>query len=460
MKDKISEREYILKLLYKLESDNKYSNLVRDELFKEGTITESQKAFINQLFFGVLSRKITIDAIIAKNSKIKANKISPWINNILRIGIYQIIYLEKIPVSAACNESVKLARKYGHSASAGFVNAILRNVAAQVESLKDNSTDSEKLTADLLDISKSNTIKKISLLHSHPEWMVEEWIRQLGEEFTEDLCRANNQTPQTSIRVNITKAKRETLLELLGQNGLDCELSKYSEQGIIIKKGSPINQYYNEGLYSVQDEAAMLVAEILSPNPGEVIADVCSAPGGKTAHIAELMGNKGKIFAFDIHEHRLELVKKTVERLGIGIVEPMLFDAAKVNSDLAGKCDKVLVDAPCSGLGVIRRKPEIKWTRNRDDIKELVKLQKRILSSSAGYVKPGGRLVYSTCTLNNEENEKVIEDFLKNSSNFDIDFQYMEKYCIINKDNGLYNIKLYPNINNTDGFFICAFKRL
>lgn len=458
--EKISAREYALKLLYKVEKENKYSNIIRDELFKEDNLSESDRSFFNQLFFGVLSRKLTIDAIISKKSKIKPNKISPWINNALRIGIYQIIFLNRIPVSAACSESVKLAKKYGHSASASFVNAILRNLVRDIQAVKEEGLDNEELVTKILDFSDCSKVEKVSLLYSHPEWIVEKWFEQLGEEFTEKLCEANNKIPLTTIRVNINKASRQQLQDLLKQKGIDCEFTKYSNQGIILTKGNPINEFYNEGLYTVQDEAAMLVSEILQPKAGEVIADVCSAPGGKTTHIAELMGNKGKIYAFDIHPHRVNLVAKAAKRLGINIIEPIEHDATQIIDSLIGKCDRVLVDAPCSGLGVIRRKPEIKWTRNKENIIELISIQNRIFSTCSQYVKPGGRLVYSTCTINSEENEAVIKEFLDNNKDFNVDIEAIEKFCILNNSSKKKSVAFYPNVHNTDGFFIAVLKRI
>jgi len=460
MREKYSAREYILRLLYKVDVESKYSNIIRDELFKEGLLNESDKSFVNQIFFGVISRKLTLDTIIASKSKVKPNKISSWISNILRMGLYQIIYLNKIPVSAACSESVKLAKKYGHSASASFVNAILRNTVREIENLKNQNADYQQLILRLLDTSKYSKIRIMSVMHSHPEWMVEEWHRQFGEKFTEELCKANNQVPLTSVRTNITRTSREDVIELLKQKGFDCEMSNYSKQGIILKKGNPINELYNAGLYTVQDEAAMLVSEIMAPQPGEIIADVCSAPGGKTTHIAELMENRGKIYAFDIHPHRIGLVKETAIRLGINIIESLIHDAIEVKEDLVYNCDRVLADVPCSGLGVIRRKPEIKWSRTKTEIEEITRIQKRILMASSKYVKIGGRLIYSTCTINVEENQKILKDFLKENNNFSIDFEALNKYYIHNKSEERDFITLYPNVHNTDGFFITALKRI
>ncbi|MGE5474869.1 MAG: 16S rRNA (cytosine(967)-C(5))-methyltransferase RsmB [Ignavibacteriales bacterium] len=460
MGEKISAREYALKLLYKVENENKYSNIIRDELFNEGNLSEADRAFLNQLFFGVLSRKLTLDAVISKKSKVKSNKISPWINNTLRLGLYQIIFLDRIPVSAACSESVKLAKRYGHSASASFVNAILRSTARELETIKNQGASNEELISKLLELNDCNNIKRVSMLYSHPEWMIEKWFSQLGEEFTEELCRANNTTPLTTIRVNTNKASRQQVQDMLKEKGIECEFSRYSNQGIVLKKGSPINDLYNDGLYTVQDEAAMLVSELLEPKAGETIADVCAAPGGKTTHIAELMENRGKIVAFDIHPHRVDLIAKTAKRLGINIIEPTVHDASQVNNSLVGKCDRVLVDVPCSGLGVIRRKPEIKWTRNQEEITEIVDIQRNILSVSSKYVKNGGRLIYSTCTINNEENEIIIEEFLRLNDNFKIDIEAMQKYCILNKNEVKGNFAFYPNIHNTDGFFIVVLKKM
>jgi len=262
------------------------------------------------------------------------------------------------------------------------------------------------------------------------------------------------------IRANTLLISRENLIEMFNEKGIKVSESKISKNGLIFQQGNPINELFHKGMYTVQDEAAMLVSEVLDPKPGEMVADICSAPGGKTTHIAQLMENRGKIYAWDIHRHRVELVEKAAQRLGVNIIETRLQDAAQLNETLIGKCDKVLIDAPCSGLGVIRRKPEIKWTRTEEDLDTLAGLQRKILAAASNYVKNGGRMVYSTCTLNEDENEKVVEEFINKNKNFEIETVEKKKYDILsNKEVNDY-LNLYPNIHGTDGFFIASLKRL
>ena len=440
-----SAREIALKALYKVDAEQGYSNLVLDEIFSTEKVNAIDKPLITEIVYGVITRKLTLDYIIGLYSKIKGNKISPWIKNILRIGLYQIFYLSKIPVSAACNESVKLARRYGHQASAGFVNAVLRKAA--------NSP------IDYNQFNGADNVKRISIIYSHPEWIVKRWIDEFGKDFTEELCKANNEKPHIAIRVNTLKTNIIKLTDLLNSKGIEFIESNFLDLALILRQGNPINELYESGMYTVQDEAAMLVSEILDPKPEDIVADVCSAPGGKTTHIAQLMENQGKIFAYDIHPHRVELVKKAAERLNVKIIESKVHDATQLIDNLIEKCDKVLVDAPCSGLGVIRRKPEIKWSRKEEDLNELSKLQKKILNISSKYVKSGGRIVYSTCTLNRGENEDIVYDFLKNNKNFTLESCNIKSYDIDSINRKTQYIHLYPNIHKTDGFFIASMKK-
>lgn len=452
MEPVISAREAALKALYRIETEKGYSNIVLDEIFYRMPVKDIDKPLVTEIVYGVTSRKLTLDYIIGRFSNIKLNKISPWIINILRMGIYQILFLEKIPASAACNEGVKLARKYGHKASSGFVNAILRKTA---------SLHSQKETEALLEelVQTDDEIERASIIYSHPIWMIKMWNKQIGLPFTGELCRANNQKARIALRVNTLKTSRQELADILQKEGFETEESNIAENALILKKGNPINKFYEKGLYTVQDEAAMLVSEILDPKPGETVVDACSAPGGKTTHMAQLMNDEGKIYAFDIHKHRLELVEKTAKRLGAGIIEVKLHDAAKPDESLTGKCDKVLVDAPCSGLGVIRRKPEIKWSRNEEELKELAELQKRILQTASQYLKPDGRLVYSTCTINGAENEKIVEEFLEKNSGFAVDKITVKISVNSGKINSGKYLHMYPCIHGTDGFFIASIKR-
>lgn len=424
----ISPREKALLTLYDIEFKEKYSNLALKETLLHD-VQRRDKAFITQLVYGVVRRKLTLDYIISQYSKVKLKKLSKYVILILRMGVYQIYFLNSVPDGAAVNESVLLAKKYCGK-SAGFVNAVLHSVIRGRDTLE---YPEEK-------------IKFLSVKYSFPEGIVK-ILNQY--DFCEDLLTALNKEPETSIRIN----------RLMGQDIEieDAELKKtpvYEYARIASGFDIENSKEYREGRFIAQDVAAMMASEALAPKPGEFCIDVCAAPGGKTTHLAELMQNRGRIIAFDIHSHKAEIIRKNAARMGIDIIEAMQHDALEPDESLIGKADRVLADVPCSGLGIIRRKPDIKW--NKDDIAALPVLQYKILETAAEYVKPGGYLVYSTCTLNRSENEDVICEFVKEHHEFE--FDEIKLPGSLSRDNGGY-ITLFPNIDGTDGFFISKIKR-
>lgn len=445
----MNAREAALKVLVDTEEKGAYSNIALNKLLNGADLNPMDKGLVTELVYGTLKNKTLIDYYIASFSKVKLKKISFWILNILRIGIYQLLYSDKIPVSAACNESVKLAKKYGHSASSGFVNAILRNIARAGQDIKlpDRDKDIELY---------------LSVKYSHPKWMVELFLKEHGAEFTEQLLLANNEVPKLSVRTNTLKVNRNSVIDILKNEGARAEASTISSLGVVVEGlASPANsKAFEKGFFQVQDESSMLVASVLSPKKGDFVIDVCSAPGGKTTHIAQLMNNEGRILAFDIHPHKLELVQENAQRLGINIIETCKQDASIKLTDYVEKADCVLVDAPCSGLGIIRRKPDIKWTRTLEDIESLKKIQRDILRVCSSYVKPQGTLVYSTCTILKDENDNTINDFLSQNQDFCIENieAYLEEPLKKYVDTRGY-LQLYPNVQGTDGFFICRMKR-
>lgn len=424
----MNAREIALNVLYKIEVGEAYSNLILDKEFKKSDLSNEDKALASQIVYGVLTWKITLDEIIKKHSTLKLKKISPWIINILRMGIYQICYLDKIPESAAVNESVNLAKKYGHPSSAKFVNAVLRKIKKNEENL-------------LLDYIKEKGYSNeeiLSVMTSHPLWMVHKFIEEYGENFALDLLNANNKSPDVTLRVNTLRTNREELLKLFELKHIDARVGNLQDS-IIVKR----LKTFDEKLYVVQDEAAQLACLKLDPQKDELILDCCSSPGGKTTYISMLMKDTGRVDAWDIHEHRVELVKELAKTLGINNIKVSLNDATVYQSHLRERYDRVLLDVPCSGLGVIRKKPDIKWTRKEEDLEELIDVQKKILENGAMYLKRGGILVYSTCTVLKEENERQIADFLKSHS----DFELVEQ------------VKLFPNSSDTDGFYIAKLHR-
>lgn len=437
-----TEREISFAVLNDIYNKDAFSNIALEKYLKLENDKRKQN-FVRELVYGVLENNIFIEHIISKSSKVKMKKIHKNILIILKMGIYQIIFMDSVPDSAAVNESVILAKKHGNKGSIGYVNGILRNI----------SRNKEKFT----EVNVEDPSNRISIKYSHPKWLVDEWIREYGFEFTEDLLKSNNKKPELNIRINTLKTNKEKLINNLEKKGFIIKEGKYSEDALIIENPFKISQTqeFINGEFTIQDESSTLVAQIMDPRPGSVVIDVCSAPGGKATHIAQKMNNKGKIISRDIYDHKIKLIEDNSSRLGIDIIETGVFDALKLDKSLINSADYVLVDAPCSGLGLIRRKPEIKRNKVKDDIDTLSNLQSRILNNAKEYLKVGGILLYSTCTLGKKENLEVIEAFLEKNPNFKT--VNIEKYI---KDNKKFNtldkgyIQLYPNIHETDGFFI------
>ncbi len=467
MIDKV--RELALKVLYDIDINGAYSNIALDKAFslvrKNENTQENFEArdfgFVSEIVYGTVSWRLTIDAIIKKYSSLKLKKISPWILNILRMSIFQILFLDKVPKSAAVNEGVNLAKRYGHKASSNFVNAVLRNV-----DIKDYEA--------FFDI--KDDVERISKTTSMPLWLVEMLLRQTNYNYkkVEQICKASNLKPNLSIRVNCLKTDVDDF-----KNQLQNLSNDVVETGTKIKfKNGIINNFlivdgvknieklklFQDGLFTVQDEAAGLIPNILNPKPNDKVLDACSSPGGKTTYIAELMENKGEIEAWDLHKHRVKLVEQTANRLGISIIRTKIQDATQYKKEYEEYFDKILLDVPCLGIGVLKRKPDIKWQRKPEDIKNITKLQKQILDNCSKYLKKGGNLVYSTCSILKEENEDVIQDFLQKHKNFSIKKIDKEINNII-EDSFLKKfvekrdfIQLYQN-EKTDGFFICKLQK-
>lgn len=431
-------RELALKILYKIDKEQAYSNIVLNEEVKQNrqNLNEKDIGLISEIVYGVTTWRLTLDEIIKKYSKIKLKKISPWILNILRMGIYQIIFLDKIPKSAAVNESVNLAKRYGHASSSNFVNAILRKI---------EKTDFEEL------FKIEDNVERISKTTSMPEWIIEKLLKNNTINEVEQICKNSNFRPQITIRINKLKTSKGELKTELKKQNVECEdiyvNEKLIEDFMILKKIRNIENFdlFKNGYFTVQDISAGLTAKILNPKPNEVVLDACSAPGGKTTYMAELMKNKGLIEAWDIHQHRTKLVEQNAKRLGIDIIKTKVKDASIYDETLNEKFDKILLDVPCLGMGVIKRKPDIKWQRKKEDVGEITKIQKIILEKCSKYLKHGGKLVYSTCSILKEENEDVIFEFVGKNQDFII---------VPNT-----TINIVPD-KNKDGFFICKLKKL
>lgn len=425
------ERRIAFNVLMDVEEKKAYSHLALNH--HTSRAKPETKALARRMVYGVLENKLYIDFLINHYLDEGKKDIGLVERNILRLGIYQIIYMETIPDYAAVSETVNLASRYKKGME-GFINAILRNYLRSGEEIK--LPDREKDEALYL-----------SIKYSYSKWMVDMWLSEYGSDFTEELLAAGNKTPALNIRPNLLKTSKKDMRRRLEQKIYRVAEAKLSNVALKIMEapaGEILTQtdFYLNGMLSIQDEGSMLAVEILDPKAGEFIVDSCAAPGGKAMYMAETMGNKGRILARDLYRKKLDLLDKESARLGIDIVESQTWDSESVDSSLEEKADRVLVDAPCSGLGTVRRKPEIKYKEEKE-IKDLPGIQKRILSASSKYVKPGGILVYSTCTINKEENSEVTKEFLMFNENF-------EK---------LEEIQLLPNINDTDGFYICKMQR-
>ena len=433
-------REIALKTLYKIDKEEAYSNIALDENIKENKnkLDDRDIGFISEIVYGVTSWKLTIDEIIKKYSKLKLKKISPWILNILRMGIYQIVFLDKVPKSAAVNESVNLAKRYGHKGSSNFVNAILRKVEK-----KDYEAFFEI----------ENPIERISKTTSMPVWMIEELLKENDIEKVEEICKASNIKPKVTIRINRLKTNKPELENCLKERDITFKEGDL-EDFLILENTKNIEQLdlFKQGYFTVQDEGAGLIAKVVDPKPNELVLDACSSPGGKTTYMAELMEDKGEIIAWDLHPHRVQLVEENAKRLNIHIIKTECQDAMVYKEEYKEKFDKILLDVPCLGIGVLKRKPDIKWKRKPEDIEEITQIQQKILGTCSKYLKAKGQMVYSTCSIFREENDKVIEKFLEKNQNFEYTKIKMSK--IENMD----KIQLYQN-EETDGFFICKLQK-
>ncbi len=443
----MNSREIGLKILMDIKLKGAYSNYAINKFLKDEMDVKDEN-LIRELVYGVVENCLYLDHIISKLSKVKIKKIQPAILEILRMGVYQIAFMEKIPDRAAVNEAVILSKKYGYKGASGFVNGVLRNFSRNKESL--------------MMVEEKNPITYLSIMYSHPKWMVERWVDEYGYEFTEKLCRENNNKPRLNIRVNRLKTSREQLIDSLSDYGYMVYKTKYAKDGIIVDNPIRITEVkeFKLGHFTIQDESSMLVSQIANPKEDSLVLDLCSAPGGKSTHMGELMGNKGRIISRDIYDHKLDLVRENFGRLGIDIIEIEIFNALDLDKSMVGKVDYCILDAPCSGLGIIRRKPDIKWNRKEEDIRGLKEIQINILNIAKHYVRPGGTIIYSTCTIGREENVDVVNEFLKDNKEFRLSGFEDSVDSIENIDtvkDGY--VQLFPHIHGTDGFFIARIQK-
>ena len=430
-------REAALLSLIRCSEGNKFSNLEVDSAIKKYGFDGSDRAFFTALVYGVIEKQITLDYVLSKFVSKPLDKIEPKIVQILRLGAYQILFLDRIPDSAACNESVELAKQYTHKGTSGFVNGVLRNIARNKSSIE---------------YPPKNTAEYYSVKYSCPVWLCKMWRDMYGDEICERSLEGVNRNPRMTLRTNTLKISRDGLIEALRSLGISCEPTALSPYGITLSEFIPTADItpIADGLCFVQDESSQLCAYAAGAKAGDTVIDTCSCPGGKSFGMAMDMVNEGKIYSFDLHESKLSLVDGGAKRLGIDIIKTGVQNGSVRREDLDGTADAVLCDVPCSGLGVIAKKPDLRH-KSPEDIEKLPPIQYSILDNASNYVKSGGTLVYSTCTVNVKENEEVAEKFLASHPDF--------SPCSDRMPFGKPMITLFPGEHGTDGFFIAKFRK-
>lgn len=435
-----TSREVAYKLLYSCGEKGAYSNLAFDGFISKSELSSADRKFAAVLSYGTLERLITLDRIIAQRSKIAIDKLSPQVKCVLRLGLYQLLYMDSVPDSAAVNESVKLIKRvYRQGAAVGFVNAVLRGFIRDGKMLP----------------KPTDRIDALSMEYSCPRWLIEKWLNEYSEEQTLSMLKNSLGRPPVTLRVNTTKCGAQQLADMLSADGYEIRANCYLDNCIDVISGGSIEntKAYAEGLFHVQDVSSQLCCEALELQDADTLLDMCSAPGGKAFTCAELMHGKGKVIACDLHAKRVSLIEQGAKRLGLDNISACVNDAKIKNEELP-QADKVLCDVVCSGLGVIRRKPEIKYKKPQE-LENLPDIQYQILEVSSSYVKPGGILVYSTCTLSKAENENVVQRFLKEHDCFEA----------VNVSDGRESMRspfvtLTPDMYGGDGFFIAKMKRV
>jgi 16S rRNA (cytosine967-C5)-methyltransferase len=440
-------RETALSILEKWEERQAYSNLLLNQVLQASPLNEKDKRLVTELVYGTIQRKNTLDWILNQLVKKGVGSLELWVRQLLRLGIYQLLYLDKIPERAAIYETVQISKKRGHRGISGLVNGVLRSFLRNRRRLTPKKNP--------------QTLAEKAVSYSHPGWMIERMEQAYGEEETKAALLSNHHPPRVSVRVNRLKMDRDVFIKEWNATGNGrAEASGIAPEGVAISGGGnpAFTPWFREGYCTIQDESSMLVARVLAPAPGMKVLDVCAAPGGKTTHLAELMKNQGHIVACDVHDHKLSLIRSNASRLGIDIISVRQLDGRNLpGSFQPHSFDAVLLDAPCSGLGVIRRKPDLKWGKEAENIEALAQLQKELLDAAAPLLKPGGVLVYSTCTWEPRENREQVESFLKRHPDFSGDNTWKEELpdpvkSRVRSGDGW--IQILPHDFLSDGFFI------
>ncbi len=443
----MNPRQLALFALNDLETGS-FTDVVVDRLLGKFNLTGVDRNFFTELVHGIVRRKRTLDAIIDRLAKQPAAKQPPNLKQLLRLGLYQLRYLDRIPASAAVNTTVDLAKANGLTGLAGVVNGILRQyIRLQLE-------QQEVLTLP------SDPIARLGTLYSFPDWTIAHWLTELGESETEQLCQAFNLAPKIDLRVNILKIDRAQLIDIFQAAEIAVQPIDNVPQGLQFTHSvGAIDRLpgYREGWWTIQDRSAQLVTQLLDPQPGEVIIDACAAPGGKTTHIAELMGDTGRVLAVDKTASRLKKLQQNLARLQLSSIDILTADSCGA-SELIGTADRVLLDAPCSGLGTLHRRADARWQKTPEQIRELARLQAQLLANTATWVKPGGVLVYATCTVHPLENAGVVEPFLTTHPDWYIELPPSDS-PLASFVGATGSIAIWPHRQQMDGFFMVKLRR-
>jgi len=437
-------------VLSAVDEQQAYANLALGKALDKYALAKLDRSLATELVYGVLRSQNTLDWALSPYMHRPLYGLKANVRNILRLGAYQILFMDKIPDSAGVNEAANLARRYGHEGIVKFVNGVLRNLARGKEGLKfpDPDKDPEQY---------------LSLRYAHPLWLASRWYQEFGLTEAETLCAFNNQPAPNTLRVNTLKTSLRELMLLLEGLGVQASNGKYATDCLHLQDFGawPELAPFREGLCTVQDESSILVGQALSPHPGSYVLDAAAAPGGKTTHLAQLMANKGCIVALDIHKHKMKLIAANCKRLGVQIVTPILADARQIPEKFKHWADYVLLDAPCSGLGVLRRRPDSRWRKDPSNLPPLVALQAQLLDSVAEALKAGGVLVYSTCTINSTENIAQMDSFLKRHPDFKVASLKGLLPDELDLDNTLSQgyLQILPQRHGLDGFFIARLEK-
>ena len=443
----INEREIVLEVLLEITEHGMYSHIVlRDVLNKYQYLEKKERSFITRVTEGTLEHMMEIDYILDQFSKVKVKKMKPVIRNIMRSAVYQMKYMDSVPVSAACNEAVKLAVRKGFGSLRGFVNGVLRNVARNLDQIE----------------YPTEPLKRLSIQYSMPEWILNLWLKAYDSDIVEQMLQAFQRETPLTIRCNLRMGTPKQLKEHLEAEGVTVKVHPYLEYAFHISGFDYLGdlESFQNGEFSVQDISSMLVSELADPKEGDYVIDVCAAPGGKSLHMAEKLNGSGHVEARDLTEYKVSLIQENIERTGLSNVEAVQQDALIFDETSVGKADIVLADLPCSGLGVLAKKTDLKYKATKEGADSLAKLQREMLKNVQAYVKDEGKLVYSTCTINPAENMDNVHWFLNQYPEFeliDIHGSLCEELQKDVKENGC--IQLLPGVHQSDGFFLACMKK-